>query len=372
VRRRERLAGAGVVVALAIAVLVVGGALRWTQAVLAGVAACSLLPFLASRRDAERASPLLRLLAVACGLTAIQLVPLPAGLVELVEPVGAGLRADGAAIAGTHPWSALSLDPPATLRALAYFLTLTALALAGVRIAHSERGRYALLASVAGVIGLAAVLVGVHRVVGASALYGLYAPREATPPVLGPLLNPNHLGCLMAIGCAVAVGLALHQRQSSVRRIVWGVVAVLDILVLLAAASRGAMLAVIAGLVVTGIAVATQHLQPTTRSSGRRSRFLFQRLPIAIVIVCSLFVLVYTSGSHVVGQLEDTSLSELNDPRSKFAAWNAGLELVRESPWVGLGRGAVQPALTRVHPATPFLPIPPTPTTTDHDARSGA
>src|SRR5512138_2845328 len=101
---------------------------------------------LGSRRRLDHVSPLIVLLGVAIALTAIQLIPLPSGLLEALNQRGNELRADGAAIAGTSPWQAISLDPAGTLRALAFFVTLLGVGLLGLRIAGSERGRYLVLA----------------------------------------------------------------------------------------------------------------------------------------------------------------------------------------------------------------------------------
>ncbi|HEY5922712.1 MAG TPA: O-antigen ligase family protein, partial [Kofleriaceae bacterium] len=43
---------------------------------------------------------------------------------------------------------------------------------------------------------------------------------------------------------------------------------------------------------------------------------------------------------------------ELSQTRSKFVAWKSAAQLVEDSPWVGIGRGAFESAFTRVHPTS--------------------
>jgi O-antigen ligase len=248
------------------------------------------------------------------------------------------------------------MDTAGTLRGLTYFVTLLGAAIVALRIAVSERGRFALLGGVAVVCGVTALVVGAHRVLGLTALYGLYEPVQAAPPVLGPLLNPNHLGSLMALGTVLSAGLILYVKQSASGRVFWAINATGCTVVLFATASRGAVLALVAGLGVTLAIAVAQRLAPSSSPMrSARQRFLTSSLPVAVVILSTLFVVVYTSGTNVVDQLENTTLQEIQEPRSKFAVWRSAANLVGESPWVGVGRGAFEPVFTRVHPAAAFV-----------------
>jgi len=239
-RPRDRISLAIGGAALLGSVLVIGGALRWTQAMVAALIALALVMQVGSRRRLDHASPIVVLLGLAIALTAIQLIPLPAGLLDALDHRGMELRNDGAALAGTAPWQAISLDPAGTLRALALLVTLLGVALLGLRAASSERGRYLVLAAVAVTCGLAAAVTGVHTLLNAERLYGAYRPEHAAPLILGPLLNTNHLGGLMAIGAVLAVGLAFYQRQAVQLRVLWVVIAIGCSATAMASLSRGA------------------------------------------------------------------------------------------------------------------------------------
>src|SRR5262249_28493945 len=73
------------------------------------------------------------------------------------------------------------------------------------------------------------------------------------------------------------------------------------------------------------------------------------------VALCVLVVIVVTSAGTAAEQLANTSLQEIHEPKSKYAAWRSSTTLMEEAPWVGVGRGALEPAFTRVHPASAFV-----------------
>lgn len=338
-----------------VAVLVVGGVLRWTQAIVAALLAIALIPNLWSRRVLHRASPLISVLGIAIGLCAIQLLPLPEGLLGALDPTGNSLRADGAALFGVDPWQAITLDAPGTLRALAFFVILLGIAVLALRMSASERGRFQVLVAVGGTIALCAVVVAVHAVFDTDMLYGLYEPEQAAPLVLGPLLNSNHLGGLMAIGTVLGIGLVTYQRQPSWMRAGWVVVIIGCGLLTVATLSRGATIALAAGAIVTLGVLLGQRFVATTGSRRRRARLLMTSAPLGIVATCSVLVVILLNSGGVERELARTSLQEIEQPTSKYAAWKSAVHLIDEAPLVGVGRGGFEPAFTRVHPASGFV-----------------
>lgn len=352
---RERVTVAACGAAVGFSIFAIGGAPRWAQAAVAVIVAVALAPAVLSKRGFAQRPPLLVALGAALGWTAFQLVPLPHRFAATFSPELVELRDDGVHIAGVSVSSTLTMDAPATLRAAAFLMILLAIAMIALRISISVRGRYALMSIVAGTAGTAAAVAGVHKLVGATELYGLYRPLQAAPPILGPLLNPNHLGCLMAVGVSASMGLAFYRKQSSVRRAVWVLVAFACAAVALATLSRGATLALISGVSVVVATVALQHArQSEQRSTRGRERFFATTLPIGVLIACGVVIAAYVGAGAVIQQLEDTSLREIHHPRSKYAAWRSSYALVEDSPWVGVGRGAFEPTFTRVHPGSAF------------------
>lgn len=350
-RLREWISAGSGICAVGVAILAVGSAPRWAQAAVAVLVAITVLPYAWSRRVPARIPPLLVLLGIATGMTMLQLVPVGDAIVGWLNPAGAALRADGAELASIAPSHTLTFDVPGSLSALAFFLTLLGVAAIALRISATERGRFALLAVVAGFCGLTALIVGLHFVLGARALYGIYEPLHVAPRLLGPLLNMNQLGCLMALGSVVAGGLVMYRRQPAKVRVAWLVVAVGCAVVSLSTLSRGAAIALACGGIVLAATLIGQRVAGDSER-GRRGSFATGSLPIGIVAVCAVVVVLYASSGGVARQLESTSFNEVESPRSKFAAWRSAEILIEESPWIGWGRGSFEPAFTRVHAAS--------------------
>lgn len=336
---------------IAIAIFAAGGAHRWGQAVTAIAAAIALAGVVKSRRVFARRSPLTVMLGIATALTAIQVIPLPHAIVELLSPTQTGLKDDGLALVGASARSTLSGDVPATLRALVFFATLLAIAIVMLRISVSEHGRFRILATVAALCGAAAVVGDLHNLFGIEKLYGVIAP-QTLPRVLGPLFNNNHFACLMAIGVACAIGLLMYQRQRSWMRVVWIAVVIVCGLTGLATLSRGGALALATGAFVVVATLMTQHWLAVDEPNAKRSRFLTRSLPIGVVAISTVVVVIYTGAEGITQQFSSTHLTELSQPRSKYAAWTSATELIDETPWVGIGRGALEPVLVRVHPSS--------------------
>ncbi|MDX2091179.1 MAG: O-antigen ligase family protein [Kofleriaceae bacterium] len=303
-----------------------------------------------SKRAPARRSPLILFISVAIGLSLLQLLPLPAALIAWLNPTGTALRDEGAALLGTTPWNAISLDAHGTLGALCSFTMVLGIAVVATRVAASERGRRRIVGGIAAACGLTAVIVGVHELVGASSLYGIYEPAQARPSIVGPLLNENHLGCLMAVGTSLALGLALHGQQASRARAAWLGVAASCGVVAIASESRGAALALGGGVFVTlGAIVGQRFLRDD--SPRMRATFATTSLPIGIVVIAAMLVVFYASAGGLSHDLARTSLDEIEQPRSKMAIWRASVALVEEAPWMGVGRGGFEAAITRHHPA---------------------
>jgi O-antigen ligase len=353
--RRDRISLVIVCAATAVAIFALGGALRWSQSLVAFIAATGMALTIRSRRVFDRRPPLVVFLIVAAAWTTVQLVPLPAALVRALTPTLDALRRDGAELAGVSISSTLSMDPSATLRALTFFITLSGIAVVALRLSITERGRYALLACVAGAAGAAAMIAGLHELLGATTLYGVYQPTQL-PPILGPLINPNHLGGLTAVGAVTSFGLLMYTKQSIALRVAWLTLTIICVIVTTATFSRGATVGLAAGAAVALATMVAQRMatREGPQSRRRREKFLVTTLPVGVMVTCSLVVAVYLGAGTVMNQLSNTTFEELYAPRTKFAAWRASHALIEESPWVGVGRGAFESAFTRVHPASAY------------------
>lgn len=305
-----------------------------------------------SRRGFARIPPLLVVLGAMAAWSLIQWLPVPGALPELVYPELHDLRRAGEVLANAEGVATLSLDAPATLRAVVFYATLLGISVVALRLATLERGRYALHASVGVVAGGAALVVGLHELFDANALYGLYTPRQR-PVVMGPLLNTNHLGSLLALGTLTNLGLAFYAHQPTSRRVVWALLTGSCAAATLSTLSRGAVLGLALGAVVFLCTLFAQRLRAASeRARRRRERLFLTTAPIFVIAACGVIVMIYVAASSAIAQIENTSLNELEVETSKFSAWKSALTLVDEAPWTGVGRGAFESAFTRVHPAS--------------------
>jgi hypothetical protein len=123
----------------------------------------------------------------------------------------------------------------------------------------------------------------------------------------------------------------------------------------MASLSRGATLALGLGIAATIALLIAGRLRTVSASTAGPRRALINDVPITVVVAFGLAVAVYVSAGKVADQLDNTSLAELGQPLSKYAAWRSSLELVEEAPWVGIGRGALEPVFTRVHEPSAFI-----------------
>ena len=138
-RPRDWISATALTLAMGVAIFAVGGAPRWAQALVAGLVAVAGAAQLGAGRIPTRPSALIVVLALAAGLTIVQLVPIGEAAVRWFNPTGAALRADGTTLTGVTPSQTLTFDVPGSLASLAFFLTLLGGAVVALRIATTER-----------------------------------------------------------------------------------------------------------------------------------------------------------------------------------------------------------------------------------------
>lgn len=338
---------------MVVAVFAIGSATRWTVCVTTALALACVVPYLRSSREMTAPSPLLVFLAAAAGLTLVQLVPLPAVLLELVSPHKHELVAANAAALGEEPPSfmSLSLDPPATLLELAKLLGFFGFAYAAVRVAPTARGRRWLLTGVGALGGAVALTALAHQAAGAERLFGLYQPRNmAAPPYMAPLLNPNHLAGFLAMTTPVSLALVVTNRSRW--RLLWVVTAVLSGSVCLLTESRGGAIALAAGiLVAAALWIVQRRAAPQATRKPRSSETIAK----IIAGLAGLVLLGALTATGAIAELERTGDQGVEE-EARWRIWKSSAVLLRDYRWTGVGRGAFEPAFTSAHdsPRTTF------------------
>ena len=355
-RSRDKISLVAGGAALALAVLLVGGAPRWAMTAIAVPLAVAVAATVTSRRKLAAVSPLLVVLSLALGITVLQVVPLPRSIVAALNPHGVELRETGLDLIGqtAGAWQPITLDVAGTLHGAAMIILMLGVAFIALRITAADKCRFWICGAIAVFAGIVALLTGAHVALGAETLYGWYRPTEASPALFGPLLNPNHFGGFMAMGALLSAGLFFHDAQASLRRVGWAALTLLCVATTMLSQSRGAALSLGLGAVAFAIAMLGQRMGAGPKRRNPPGEMWRTKVPMAVFATCVVALVIYSSAEKVSSQIIDTQVTELGDRHSKFAAWRSSITLVAETPWVGIGRGALEPVFTRVHGASSY------------------
>lgn len=159
--------------------------------------------------------------AAVAALIALQLVPLPAALIEALSPATGALHAqlgqlDPQLIARDRP---LNLDPSSGAVALWDQLAFLGVLFLGLNL---RRGRQGVALQLLFALSVGAVVVAVaHWILQPATLYGLYRPSHSlSRPVLSaPFINPNHLAGLLVLSLGAALGWIAHSAHRAPSRL---------------------------------------------------------------------------------------------------------------------------------------------------------
>jgi hypothetical protein len=265
------------------------------------------------------------LLALA-GCSALQAVSLPASWVATIAPKNALVFAEA-----LRPWRlagpahhAVSLDADATWIEVARLSTYAATVVLGARVVRAY-GAVVVSGTVFAVALAVALVTLSHGILESRSLFGIYEPRYATPRWLSPLLNPNNLAGYLNLGlfCGAAV-LTSRKTQKLRVPIVLGMAVLVAVSVL--CGSRGAMLALLLGAC-TLVWVYRRKLW--TWGWGHW-------LQLGGVAAISASLVAFAARSETLGAYRVTS--------TKLVLFGWVGRLIKDHPWLGVGRGAFESA----------------------------
>lgn len=291
-------------------------------------------PALPGGAEAARARrPLLLLLAL--GL--VQIVPLPAAVLEFVAPFSARTYASLAA-SGDHTMRPISLWPDGTSHALfnlAGVIAASAAVWALVRGAAARRAAAAVLlfvvvvASAEAVHGLLATKLGEDR------LLGTFEKVSGRGRVTGTFIHGTMMAVWAGMGACAAAGLAAASAFDASRRKL-APLALAAAAVCVAAGlfslSRLGWLGVAAGVLVTCVLVAAA----LAREGRRGPALVLGVLGVVLVAGAVAAVVAVPAFRERIGYLFTSR--GLDDPR--FPAWRSTWALFLESPVLGTGLGS--------------------------------
>lgn len=267
------------------------------------------------------------------GFTALQLLPLPSGLVSFINPAvhelrSRALRPLGDESAGFLP---LSLDVSLTaaeLVKLCLYLCVYWSCQSWIRYKGSRQ--VSVMIAVAGGLG-AVVLLG-HRVLLLDLVYGVYKPLHLSFSAMNgrisaPLLNENHMAALLGLGATMAIGLALEIEDRS-RRILAIAGASLIGGALLLTFSRGGIIAFVFAQM---LLLTLRLLHRTRKRQGGETGGHLGWVPLGLAATLGLGF--FTAQDLLVGEFLNHDTSKL-----EMARWAA--PLIRDFWTTGVGRGA--------------------------------
>jgi len=281
----------------------------------------------------------------------VQLVPLPLGLLHAVSPASHAIWTDAsnlATLAGVATPSArpISIDPGATAFELFRLLGLVAAFQASTLLIRNHARRVA-LAVVVSLSALFQTLYGVREAaMGRYAIWG-WVNRLIFDRVTGTFVNPNHFAHYVAISLPMALFIAAtawHEAAPGTARLSVRLVHLFErrfmpfafailgaigcVAAILLAQSRGGLLALSGGLLITGAIL-----------PGRRlARAGFAIAAVAVLIVSLVILLGSQRTMRRLGEPEDAA-SALTGRRVALAA---SISTWRAFPILGSGLGTFQ------------------------------
>ncbi|MBW2276958.1 MAG: hypothetical protein JRF63_05660 [Deltaproteobacteria bacterium] len=264
--------------------------------------------------------------------TAFQLLPLPSGIVELISPNAYEIRARAMEPLGLQApsWMPLTLD--ATLTVVELGKLWLYLAVYWLAVSWTRRHGSSQILTMVVLAGLAsAAVLLAHKILMLDQVYDFYTPLHkrmySSGNISAPLINPNHMGALLGLSAAAAIGQALAASARSRRILMIGVAALIGGSLLLTL-SRGAIAAFVAGQL---LFVLVRTVSRATGREGGEPKRNLAWLPLGLAL--SLALGLFAAQDAIIGEY-------LEGDFHKLELFREGLPLVGDFPAVGVGRGA--------------------------------
>jgi hypothetical protein len=268
--------------------------------------------------------------------SALQAVPLPLGLLEVLAPANSEVWSRAHTLLGQGPTGAsLSLDPGASLVEAAKWAGYAGVLVTAAVVSRARGAAFGITLVFASATAAALVTL-LHGLLGLSQVYGVYAPTFQ--PVLwhvGPLLNPNNLAGYLNLGFLSGAGMLL-ARKSPVP--VWalgaGLATILGVGII--SASRGGVLALPIGLVLLLVAL-RGRLRERDRGDSHTGRAL-----LVVVLAAGTLFAILGATSSIWDELYSKNAEKLT-----ILGWI--VPVISDHPVFGVGRGAFESVFPAYH-----------------------
>jgi hypothetical protein len=275
--------------------------------------------------------------ATLAACTLLQAMPLPISWLAALAPANADIWSRALLPLAEIPrWATVSLDPGASCVEALKWAIYACVFICAARLASTKGAPWVAVLVFGGAVAVAAATIG-HGLAGATKVWGFYQPSFSPARWhVGPLLNPNNLAGYLNLGAFAGFGLVLTRKPVLPK---WLVALGTSLIVAtdVASASRGGVFALPLGLLVLG-ALAHRRRADKTPFSARallRSRE-GRTLALAAGAICGGVALALLGGDKSLwDELYDTNVDKLS-----MLSWVR--PVVRDFPWVGIGRGAFE------------------------------
>ena len=295
---------------------------------LALFAAAALLLRTRRRQLPIKLFPMGAVLLAGVGLTGLQLIPLPPGLVGFLSP-GAAEVFDSA-LSGTplaDSWRPLSMSAPSTVLALYKMLAATLVFITVVNY-FTDRHRARRLLKAIAWSGFLVALVGFFtKLFMAKEILGFHPlPHEVF--FFSTFVNPNHMAGFLLMCSPLALGLALSAKGRQDRAL-FGFMGVIMGVAVFMSLSRGGMVAYTAGIAFLSVYAAT-----------RRARRLKHTVLVQVAAAGVLLISGYLAYDAVLKEFSTLGDVDAIREETKIQSWQALGPMIGDHPVVGIGRGA--------------------------------
>ena len=273
--------------------------------------------------------------------TAVEVLPLPAAILEVLVPAPQAMRAF--VVAGlpaelqAHVLSVISMDPPETKAALLRLLGATAMFVVvsnGAR--RRQRARIIWRAIIVAAAALFVVALG-HALLELPA-WGTF--RRSSGIFFAPIVNANHQSKVFAAFSFLCLGRALSCRER-VEAVVAGVVGILCGIAVALTLSRGGMLAWCAGAVIGAVLVWRSRGGGDVAGGGDEGIGHHLALPgMVVALVLVLVGALAIADRAVFDEVKSLQTDSSRVETSKIALWAPALGLLNEHVVGGVGNNA--------------------------------
>lgn len=340
-RKRPRVGSRSVAlgvlaVVLAVSPMLMAGTTAPTAvaiAILAPLAALAAHLAYAQYAPAVR-QPAITAALIVAGVVALQAVPLPIELVAAWFPDAAATTRSAAVVIGAAApdLASLSLAPLGTRRELAEGFAILSVLVASWS-ASAAGDRVWVVRAAAGSIVLIALVSLLHTVLDVRQPFGFLRAPHWNPAFIGPILNQNMLGGVLAAGAPLALACGVDSERREVR-LPWLAAAAGLALMTSFCGSRGAIMSLGVGVIAFAALWA------------RNAKVAPSRTRVAMLLGTGLVVITSVTAFALVA---DPMIAETRQGLPKLEMFRRSLDLVPGAPWSGVGRGAYAVAFVRAH-----------------------